>query len=118
MTFERTFDIDPFDGILGLAAQTGSFFQNLIQQGLPGEKRRHYTGNTSKHLIAIIGSYLTPNATGGAELTLGGIDRTKFNTSVSTANLTSTFGLWQLTYKEIFANGKTSSILQSGFDVV
>ena len=32
-----TFDPDPFDGIMGMGAAPGSFFQSVIDQGLPRE---------------------------------------------------------------------------------
>jgi len=100
-----TFDIDPFDGILGLAAQAGSYFSSLIDQGLP----------------SLFGFYLTPNATGGAELTLGGIDQTKFNTTLVRANISSPdahSGHWEMEYETIYVNGQTSAVLQSPLQTV
>ena len=65
----------------------------------------------------MFGFFLTPNSTGGAELTLGGIDRTKFNTSILTANLSSD-QLWQLTLDASYANGQTTKVLQAPFQVI
>jgi hypothetical protein len=71
------------------------------------------------HCPALFGFYLTPNATGGAELTLGGIDQSKFNTSINTARISSSSGnFWQLESNAIFANGKTASILQTPSDII
>ncbi|KAJ7586022.1 acid protease [Mycena floridula] len=87
---------DPFDGILGLFSSPGSFFQGLIDQGLP----------------ALVSFYITPNATGDAELTLGGIDSSKFNSTMIFAPLVNDgFGAWILNSTTISVNGKTNDIL-------
>ncbi|KZT26713.1 acid protease [Neolentinus lepideus HHB14362 ss-1] len=93
----ETFAIDPFDGIQGMSATAQGFFAGLINQGLP----------------SVFGLYLTPNAIGNAELTIGGIDTTKFTGSVSYASLPSDSGdTWQLSSPQISVNGKTTSTLK------
>ncbi|KAJ7646696.1 acid protease [Roridomyces roridus] len=57
------FFADPFSGILGLDAQANGVFSALIDQGLP----------------SLFSFFLTPQAEGNAELTIGGIDHTKFD---------------------------------------
>lgn len=53
---------DPFSGILGLGSVPSGVFAGLEAQGLP----------------SLFGFYLTPQSAGNAELTLGGIDSSKF----------------------------------------
>lgn len=52
---------DPFDGIVGLAAEQGSFMSSLVQQGLDPLFALHLADHTSS----------------GSQLTLGGIDESK-----------------------------------------
>ena len=47
---------------LGMGPRLTGTFAGLVNQGLP----------------ALFSMFLTPNSVGGAELTLGGIDNTKF----------------------------------------
>jgi len=54
---------------------------------------------------------LTPEADGNAVLTLGGIDKTKFEGDLVYAPLSSNDGLWQVTSSQISVNGKTAPSL-------
>ncbi|KAJ7601341.1 aspartic peptidase domain-containing protein [Mycena rosella] len=56
------FGIDPFSGIQGMSARAQGLFAGLIAQGLP----------------SLFSLFLTPQAVGNAEMTVGGIDTTKF----------------------------------------
>ncbi|TFK54198.1 acid protease [Heliocybe sulcata] len=92
-----TFAIDPFDGIQGMSARAQGFFASLINQGLP----------------SVFGMYFTPNAVGNAELTIGGIDSSKYHGSLTYASLPSGSGdTWQLSSPQISVNGKTTSTLK------
>ncbi|KAJ7488313.1 acid protease, partial [Mycena latifolia] len=63
--------IDLFSGIQGLDASATGFLGGLISQGLP----------------SLFSFFLTPEAVGNAELTLGGIDPTKFKVNGKTTPL-------------------------------
>ncbi|KAI0081248.1 acid protease [Panus rudis PR-1116 ss-1] len=91
-----TFAPDPFDGIQGMAPRLSGFFASLVNQGLP----------------SLFSLFLTPNSVGGAEMTLGGIDDSKFIGSLTFADITST-SFWQLTSSSISVNGKTSRTLNT-----
>lgn len=91
-----TFDPDPFDGIMGLGLQTGSFFQSLVNQGLP----------------SLFSLFLTPNSVGNAELTLGGIDNSKFTGTPTFLPVTGAGSFWELTSSQVAVNGKTTSTLR------
>ncbi|KAJ7592821.1 hypothetical protein C8J56DRAFT_885907 [Mycena floridula] len=69
------FNIDPFSGIQGMGSQA--------------------TGLFGRGLLALFGIYLTPLAVGDAELTIGGIDNTKFESNLTFANNTGA-GDWEL----------------------
>jgi hypothetical protein len=63
--------------------------------------------------------YLTPKSVGNAELTIGGIDTTKYKGSLTYASLP--FGsdsTWQLTSPKIAVNGKTTSVLSQSRTVI
>lgn len=63
---------------------------------------------------AIYGFYLAPEAVGGAELTLGGVDMSKMRGDVIYAPLANQKSAhWILNVEGIFVNNKSSSILQS-----
>jgi len=91
-----TFDADPFDGIMGLGLQTGSFFQSLVGQGLP----------------SLFSLFLTPNSVGSAELTLGGMDTSKFNGTPTFIPVTGAGSFWKLNSSAVAVNGKTTSALE------
>ncbi|KAE9402851.1 acid protease [Gymnopus androsaceus JB14] len=90
------FDIDPFSGIQGMSAQPEGFFAALIDSGLP----------------PLFSMYFTPLAVGNAELTIGGIDESKFTSELTYASQTEDAGdNWQLCSPGISVNGKTNSVL-------
>jgi hypothetical protein len=111
--FSRSFGPDPFDGVLGLGldGETGGFYKTLIDQGLPSSSTP-YTGeimhtNMGTELFSF---FLTHNNIPQAELTLGGIDDTKFSGNLTYTNAIFP-GVWQLNSTGIFVNGKTNAIL-------
>ncbi|KAJ6483962.1 acid protease [Mycena sanguinolenta] len=88
-----TFAMDPFDGIMGLSPDSKTFFN-------AGGYR------------ALMGMFFTPHNKGGAEVTLGGVDTTKFEKPLvySTSLVDDD---WQLESLGIYVNGKTTSLLNS-----
>ncbi|KAG9083314.1 hypothetical protein FRC06_004595, partial [Ceratobasidium sp. 370] len=98
------FNADPFDGIFGMGYNgDGTVFQNLVNQGLP----------------AVFGMWLTPQSVGGAELTLGGIDNTKFSGALTYIPVDPrTQGFWQLVSTQYAVNGKTSSTLKQTTHII
>ncbi|KAH8103475.1 acid protease [Cristinia sonorae] len=91
-----TFSPDPFDGIQGIAASGSSLMRALINQGLP----------------SLFSLFLTPNSVGNAEMTLGGIDNSKFQGDLVFAPMPAGTGAtWQLTSSNIFVNGQSSTRL-------
>jgi hypothetical protein len=88
-----TFLSDPFDGIMGLSPTSAAFFN-------AGGYR------------AIFGMFFTPKNKGGAELTLGGVDTTKFKTPL-TFSPSLVNDDWQLSSQAIYVNGKTTSQLNN-----
>ncbi|KAJ7491018.1 acid protease [Mycena latifolia] len=86
-----TFLPDPFDGIMGLSPGAGDLF-------------------TSAGYAAMFGMFFTPHSEGGAgELTLGGVDSTKFSDPILYSPLVN--GDWQLSSLGIFVNGEMASSL-------
>ncbi|KAJ6572095.1 acid protease [Mycena capillaripes] len=98
------FGIDPFSGIQGgMSAQAQGFFASLVDQGLP----------------SLFSLFVTPNAVGGAELTIGGIDESKFNGTLKFASLADSGSpTWSLTSPRISVNGKTTSLLKQSRDII
>ncbi|KAF8973138.1 acid protease [Flammula alnicola] len=95
------FDIDPFSGIQGMGATAQGIFAALINQGLP----------------SLFSLYLTPKAVGNAELTIGGIDSSKFTGKFDTLFFTAG-GTWQLASPGISVNGKTTSVLSTSRTII
>ncbi|KAJ7812337.1 acid protease [Mycena leptocephala] len=94
-----TFLPDPFDGIMGLGPDLGDVFNSA---GYP----------------AIFGMLFTPESEGGAgELTLGGVDMTKFTTPPLYSPQVGS-GNWQLSSQGIFVNGNTASSLQNNVTLI
>ncbi|KAF9023230.1 acid protease [Hymenopellis radicata] len=89
------FDIDPFSGIQGMGARAQGFFAGLIDQGLPS-------------LFSLL---LTPNDVGCAELTIGGIDESKFEGDLVFASIVGDSDFWELDSPGIFVNGQTTGLL-------
>ncbi|KAF9051126.1 acid protease [Hymenopellis radicata] len=80
------FDIDPFSGIQGMGALAQGFFAGLIDQGLPS-------------LFSLL---LAPNDVGGAELTIGGSDESKFEGDLVFASNVGRSATWELDSPGIF----------------
>ncbi|KAK2464624.1 hypothetical protein APHAL10511_003317 [Amanita phalloides] len=94
----EAFDTDPYSGIMGMSPIPQGFFASVVQQGLP----------------ALFSLYLTPKSIGHAELTLGGIDHTKFHGDPVYASLLVDSGSsWQLMSSGITVNGKVTKLLAS-----
>ncbi|KAF8904489.1 acid protease [Gymnopilus junonius] len=97
------FDIDPFSGIQGMGATAQGIFAALVNKGLP----------------SLFSLYLTPQAVGNAELTLGGIDNSKLTGTPIFASLPSGSGsTWQLNSPKLFVNGKTTSVLNTARTII
>ncbi|KAJ7496013.1 acid protease [Mycena galericulata] len=97
------FNIDPFSGIQGMSAQAQGFFASLVKKGLP----------------SLFSLYLTPQAVGNAELTIGGIDTTKFTGNLTFASLPADTGAtWSLNSPKLSVNGKTTSVLKATRNVI
>jgi hypothetical protein len=96
-----TFAINPFSGIQGMSPSLTGFFGSLVKQGLP----------------SVFSFLLTPNSVGEAELTIGGIDTSKFKGNLTYAGITSSSS-WTLSSSGITVNGKTSSTLNKRRSVI
>ncbi|EKM53998.1 uncharacterized protein PHACADRAFT_257547 [Phanerochaete carnosa HHB-10118-sp] len=90
-----TFAPDPFSGIQGMGPIATGLFAGLEAQGLP----------------SLFSLYLTPQSVGNAELTLGGIDSTKFTGDLTFGTLVDAVEsqAWQLTSTGITVNGESTS---------
>ncbi|KAF8894062.1 acid protease [Infundibulicybe gibba] len=97
-----TFNIDPFSGIQGMSAVAQGLFASLVNQGLP----------------SLFSLFLTPNAVGHAEMTIGGIDNTKFSGNPTFASASGTGATWQLASSGVSVNGKTTSLLHTGRTII
>lgn len=62
---------------------------------------------------ALFSLYLAPQGSDGAELTLGGIDTSKFNTTMQYAKVIENQDFWNVTTSAIAVNGRTTSVLQA-----
>lgn len=90
------FASDPISGIQGMSTMANGLFAGLEAQGLP----------------SLFSLFLTPQAVGNAELTLGGIDTTKFQGNLTYSSLATTKDdSWQLTSSSVNVNGNSSSAL-------
>lgn len=97
------FNIDPFSGIQGLGSQASSLFSGLVNEGLP----------------ALFSMLLTAESVGGAELTLGGIDDSKFNGPLVYSNLSPLAdGQWALLSSSITVNGESPAQLKKTRNVI
>ncbi|KAK1235591.1 hypothetical protein PQX77_001184 [Marasmius sp. AFHP31] len=98
-----TFNIDPFSGIQGMGARASGFFANLIAQGLP----------------SLFGMFLTPLAVGNAELTIGGVDQSKFSGPLTFASLPSgSSATWRLVSPGVSVNGRTTTTLSRSRNLI
>jgi len=88
--------MDPFSGIQGMSSASDGVFGALVAQGLP----------------SLFSFHLTPKTVGNAELTLGGIDTTKFEGKLTYASIVpQTEGEWSLNSSGITVNGRTNRML-------
>ena len=70
-------------------------------------------------LTALFGMFFTHENEGGAELTLGGVDTTKFTGDLIYAdNDDDGSGTWQLDSTAIYVNGQTTSTLNQGRTII
>ncbi|KAF7336875.1 Acid protease [Mycena venus] len=94
-----TFAPDPMDGIMGLGPDASDLFET---GGYP----------------AIFGMLFVPETEGGAgELTLGGVDTTKFDGPLLFSPQQGS-GNWALSSRGIFVNGQTASGLQKNLTLI
>lgn len=94
---------DPFDGIVGMGYDgSGTIFQNLISNGLP----------------AVFSLALLPNGTAGSEITLGGIDTTKYTKALTYVPVVSGSSFWELKSSQFAVNGKTSTTLKTSHNII
>ncbi|KAI0729009.1 aspartic peptidase domain-containing protein, partial [Irpex lacteus] len=88
---------DPNSGIQGLGAKARGLFAGLEAQGLP----------------SLFSFYLTPESVGDAELTLGGIDHSKFKGDLTYVSTVPTpypeYPFWQLKNLGFSVNNKSTS---------
>ncbi|XP_006460834.1 hypothetical protein AGABI2DRAFT_192428 [Agaricus bisporus var. bisporus H97] len=96
------FDPNPYSGIQGLGARAQGLFGSLVDQGLP----------------ALFSMYFTPKEVGNAEMTLGGIDDTKFIGSPIFAPTSSSGSAWVLDSPSLSVNGKTNSLLSTPRNII
>ena len=81
-------DYKKSERLLGMGANNATgLFGALIKQGLPCKKISSCLGafqkKTQLQLIALFSLYLTPKSVGNAELTIGGIDESKFHGEIA-----------------------------------
>ncbi|KAJ7497535.1 acid protease [Mycena latifolia] len=97
------FGIDPFSGIQGMGARAQGLFASLVSQGLP----------------SLFSLYLTPQAIGNAEMTVGGIDTTKFTGNLTFASLPAgSSSTWSLNSPQLSVNGKTTTALKATRNII
>ncbi|KZP05954.1 acid protease [Athelia psychrophila] len=96
------FDIDPFTGILGLGPVSENFFAGLENSGL----------------ASLFSFYLTSEKNGNAELTLGGIDTSKYTGDLIYSDLTSGATYWTLDSTGISINGQTTALLGTSRSII
>ncbi|KAJ7122353.1 acid protease [Mycena epipterygia] len=98
------FNIDPFSGIQGMGSQAQGFFASLVSQGLP----------------SLFSLFLTPQAVGNAEITIGGIDSTKVKgfwfIRVNIVGSDIFYG--RLNSTQVSVNGQTTAILNTTRNVI
>lgn len=126
------FETDPYSGIqggylmsillfpklmvrAGMSSQAMGFFAVLVTLGLPCiASIPDAVIPSTDYSPALFGLYLTPYSVDNAELTIGGIDDTKFNGTLEYgAVLGNVDAYWQLESPQIYVNGKTTSTLNT-----
>ncbi|KAF4620730.1 hypothetical protein D9613_001014 [Agrocybe pediades] len=101
------FDIEPYSGIQGVGASAQGLFEVLVNQGLP----------------SLFSMYLTPKSVGNAELTLGGIDSSKFTGELIYGSVPPDPSgkpprLWLLQSSGISVNGMTNDLLNTSREII
>ncbi|KZT73382.1 acid protease [Daedalea quercina L-15889] len=92
----QAFDADPNGGIQGMGPDLIGFWSGLVDQGYD----------------ALFGLYLTPKSVGNAELTIGGIDSSKYTGNLIYSPISPEgSGLWELDSPALYVNGQTASTL-------
>ncbi|KZT73397.1 acid protease [Daedalea quercina L-15889] len=94
----QALDAIPTGGVQGMGPYLTGFWSGLAEQGYE----------------ALFGLYLTPKSVGDAELTIGGIDSSKYMgdlTYVSIMPPTSYGDSWEIVSPAIFVNGQTATTL-------
>ena len=103
-----------------MSSQAQGFFAALVKKGLPGNCV-YDRGFCLEPCAAIFSLYLTPQSTGNAELTIGGIDNSKVKWDLvysSLAENTRFQAEWSLTSPKIFVNHETTSTLQASRSIL
>jgi hypothetical protein len=98
------FEWTGLEGIIGMGFKGSSavggraFFQTLID---------------NKQLDPIFSLFLTPKSIGGAQLTLGGVDSTKYTGRINYVPIDGRRGSWNITrgFQSITVNGKPSNVV-------
>lgn len=68
--------------------------------------------------LAVFSLALLPNGVSGSELTLGGIDTTKFTKALTYVPVISGSSFWQLKSTQFAVNGVTTSTLKTAHNII
>ncbi|KAH9926504.1 acid protease [Fomitopsis serialis] len=94
----EAFDADPMGGIQGMGPAAIGFWKGLQDQGIN----------------ALFGLYLSPKSVGNAELTIGGIDSSKYTGDLTYVPISPTSdGSWELDSPAVYVNGQTVSAINT-----
>jgi hypothetical protein len=123
-------DALPSDGVLGLGSAPGSFFQGLVDQGLDrmspllplpalSTPTRTLVFTSTSHCLALFGIYYSPHGLNGtSEITMGGIDFSKFSTPLNYASVISDAdGGWTIASTGGSVNGQTPDLLKDSLNI-
>lgn len=104
-----------------MGPQAQGFFAGLESSGLSCKRVSQFTCGilTDMAIEALFSMYLTPDASySNAELTLGGIDTTRYTGSLSYSALPILAEDWELTSTGIYINGKTTTLLDTKRQII
>ncbi|KAF2670776.1 acid protease [Microthyrium microscopicum] len=96
------FESTGIQGIFGMSpgalstSKSATYFQTLIKQGSVKQ--------------AIFSLFLSPKKVGKAEITIGGIDQTKFTGNISYPPQNTALPYWNVQFQSITVNGKASNV--------
>jgi len=94
----QAFDADPMGGIQGMGPAVIGFWKGLVDQGID----------------ALFGLYLSSKSVGNAELTIGGIDSSKYTGDLTYVPISPTSdGSWELDSPAVYVNGQTVSAINT-----